>query len=133
MDISSIGLLESLPSSTAGISKLKVCIDCEDELSISNFHVSTSSKDGRQPRCKDCDKKRRAAHNRGEHVKVSLRLDYDRIVSRKRAVEAALVSAVAATEKGTNPAPRMPPYKPHPGVSGGLLISGYIPGPRSEE
>ena len=46
-----------LPSDSASV--LKTCIDCGFPFPLAAFYTSTSSIDGRQPRCKGCDRRRK--------------------------------------------------------------------------
>lgn len=91
----------------------KICIDCGLPYPLAAFYTSSSTKDGRQSRCKECDKKRRTEYNQGLHVKASEQDGYEREASRKRASEATSAAGKAARYT----------YK---GVSGGFLIHGYV-------
>jgi len=92
----------------------KICIDCGFPYPLGAFYTNTATKDGRQSRCKECDKKRRTEYNRGLHVKVSERDDYVRDGARKQAMEATVPAAAADK-----------PYI-YKGVSGGFLIYGFV-------
>jgi len=108
----------SLP--TSSLSELKECIDCSFPFPLAAFYTSTSSKDGRQSRCKGCDRRRRAEHNRGLHVKASDQIDFEREESRKRAMEVvALSKPVIEGAEGVE-------VRPYEGVKGGYLIYGYV-------
>jgi hypothetical protein len=103
----------------------KTCIDCGDELALSSFYPNALAKDGRQSRCKPCDKKRRAEYNQGLHVKMSERRAYDLEVARKRALEAqaAAQAKLAGDEEAPPHSAVVYTYK---GVRGGPLIFGYV-------
>jgi hypothetical protein len=91
----------------------KICVDCGLPYPLAAFYTSSSSKDGRQSRCKECDNKRRAEHNQGLHVRASAQNDFVRETSRKRAAEVAAAAGKAA------------PYT-YKGATGGFLIFGYV-------
>jgi hypothetical protein len=91
----------------------KICIDCEFPYPLGAFYTNTATKDGRQSRCKECDKKRRTEYNQGLHVKTDAQDEYIREASRKRACEMNGGMGKAA------------PYV-YKGVSGGFLIYGYV-------
>ena len=95
----------------------KFCIDCELPYPRDAFYTNSSAKDGRQSRCKECDNRRRAEHNQGLHVKASYKVDFDREMARKRALE---VVATVPT-----PGKKAASYE-YKGVSGGFLIYGYV-------
>lgn len=92
----------------------KICIDCGFPYPRDAFYTNSSTKDGRQSRCKECDKKRRTEYNQGLHVKASEQDDHERGAARKRASE--VVQAAGN---------KVPPYT-YKGVSGGFLIYGFV-------
>jgi hypothetical protein len=91
----------------------KICIDCGFPYPLTGFYTNSSTKDGRQSRCKECDKKRRTEYNQGLHVKASEQDNHERDASRKRASEVVQASGKA-------------PAYVYKGVSGGFLIHGYV-------
>ncbi len=91
----------------------KICIDCGLPYPLDAFYTKNATKDGRQSRCRECDKKRRTEYNQGLHVKASEQDDRERDAARKRASEA------------TVSAGKSPPYV-YKGISGGFLIYGYV-------
>ena len=80
---------------------MKRCVDCDEPLVLEAFYKCAASKDGRQSRCIICDRKRRAA----------------------RRVAA---SAAAPVEEEIAAAPDTEAGKPYRGISGGLLLYGYV-------
>jgi hypothetical protein len=119
-DTSLVGLAQS---GAADKRPTKICIDCGLPKLLSAFYTSTGTKDGRQSRCKECDGKRRAAHQRGEHPKGDLaKLDHERDVARKRAMEAKRPNKAAEGEGGVEE----PERAYGEGVRNGPLIYGYI-------
>jgi hypothetical protein len=89
----------------------KLCIACGEPKFLTDFYTSSANKDGRQSRCKACDGRRRAEHQRGEHPKAVTKIDRVRDVSRKLAMEAAPPERERAYGNG---------------VSGGFGIYGYV-------
>ena len=89
----------------------KICIDCGLPYPLAAFYTSTSSRDGRQSRCKECDNKRRTEHNQGLHMRPEVQQASEQKVARKLA----MTSSPTAGK----------PYS-YEGVRGGFLIYGYV-------
>jgi hypothetical protein len=60
---------------------MKICIDCSIAKSLNEFHRKTNSKDGRQPRCKQCSTNKRSQwykNNSSKSKKSNRKRAFDR-------------------------------------------------------
>lgn len=79
--------------------EMKRCVDCNEPFALEAFYKCAASKDGRQSRCIVCDRKRRAARRLAQS------------------------GAIPVEEE---PAVSADTTKPYQGISGGLLLFGYV-------
>jgi hypothetical protein len=95
---------------------VKICLDCQEALPVSAFYTHVSAKGGRQARCKECDRKRRAV--------VPLHgIQGERIAKKLSPTALALANEKAAAEELAAKAAKRVPYV---GVTGGYLLWGYV-------
>jgi hypothetical protein len=104
---------ESLLAGSA--SALKTCIDCGFPFPLAAFYTSTSSTDGRQPRCKGCDKKHKDESGQSLRAKAAA-------IARRDADEKEPIET--ASEKPAAPVTNAKYV--YEGVRDGYLIYGYI-------
>jgi hypothetical protein len=95
---------------------VKICLDCQEALPVSAFYTHATAKGGRQARCKECDRKRRA-------VVPTHGIEGERMARKLSPTALALANEKAANDELAAKAKERAPYV---GITGGYLLWGYV-------